>query len=508
MRQRLTLESGFSMTDITLIFPDQLFLKHPCIASPRQIYLVEEFLFYKVQPFHKQRLILLRSAMQRYGEMLRKNQSDVIYLPSKELSYRGSLFDILGKKHIKNIHLCEFADEWLYQDLMIGAEKYGWKIHSYPSPGFICSNQELKTFFANKTHYSMAQFYAYQRKSQNILMEGGRPTGGKYSFDTDNRKKIPKSLLIPPTFIPHQKPEIEKIIAEVENEFTDAIGDAAPFLYPTTHQEARKALEFFLKDKLPFFGAYQDAIQKEESFLFHSVLSPLLNIGLLTPQEVIQAALNHAKKHSVPLNSLEGFLRQIMGWREFVRASYLLKGSYQRSFNFFHHHETIPKKFWEGSTGILPIDTVVQRILKTGYGNHIERLMVLGNFLLLTEASPDEIYRWFNGYFVDAYDWVMVPNVYGMSQYADGGLMTTKPYICSSNYILKMSNYPKGDWTEIWDGLFWRFVCKHRPLFSSNHRTLNLIQIINKNEESISSKVRKAELWLADYKSESKYYGH
>lgn len=437
--------------------------------------------------------------MQRYDEMLRKNQYDVIYIPSKELSYRGNLFDILGKKAIKNIHLCEFADEWLYQDLMIGAEKYGWKIHFYPSPGFICSNQDLKTFFADKKHYSMAQFYAYQRKSQNILMEGQRPIGGKYSFDTENRKKIPKNLPNPPTFFPQKNPNIEKIIAGVESEFNDAIGDATPFLYPTTHHEAREALEVFLKNKLAFFGDYQDAIQKEESFLFHSVLSPILNIGLLTPQEVIHAAINHSEKHSVPLNSLEGFLRQIMGWREFVRASYLIKGSYQRSFNFFQHHETIPKKFWKGETGILPIDTVIKRILRTGYCNHIERLMVLGNFLLLTEASPQEIYKWFMEYFVDAYDWVMVPNVYGMSQYADGGVIITKPYISSSNYILKMSNYPKGDWTEIWDGLFWRFIQKHDSLFSSNNRTLNLMQILKKNEKTIIPKVQKGETWLKNY---------
>lgn len=490
------------MNDITLIFPDQLFLNHPCITSQRQIYLVEEFVFFKVQPFHKQRLVLLKSAMQKYAEMLRKNKHEVIYIFSKDLTYRGNLFDLLGKKAIKNIHVAEFADEWLYKDLIRGAKKNGWDIHFYASPGFICSNQEIKAFFADKKHYSMAQFYAYQRKNQNILMKDQRPIGGKYSFDTENRKKIPKGLKIPPTFLPHKNSNTEKIIAQVESEFPDAIGEAVPFLYPTTHDEARKALEVFLNDKLAFFGDYQDAIQKEESFLFHSVLSPILNIGLLTPQEVIQAAVTYSEKHSIPINSLEGFLRQIMGWREFVRASYLFKGSYQRTFNFFQHHEKIPKKFWKGTTGILPIDTVIKRILKTGYCNHIERLMVLGNFLLLTEASPHEIYKWFMGYFVDAYDWVMVPNVYGMSQYADGGLITTKPYISSSNYILKMSNYPKGEWTEIWDGLFWSFLQKHHTLFSSNNRTLNLMQILKKNESSIIPKIRKAELWLMDYKSD------
>ncbi len=351
----------------------------------------------------------------------------------------------------------------------------------------------------------MAQFYAFQRKSQDILMEGPSPVGGKYSFDNENRKKIPKGLSAPSLFRPPKNSYTEEVIAEVENEFPDAIGDAAPFLYPTTHAEAHKALRLFLKDKLALFGDYQDAIQKEESFLFHSVLSPLMNTGLLTPQEVIHAAINHAQKHSVSLNSLEGFLRQIMGWREFVRASYLLKGSFQRSSNFFHHHEKIPKRFWEGSVGILPIDTIIKRILKTGYCNHIERLMVLGNFLLLTETSPHEIYKWFMGHFVDAYDWVMVPNVYGMSQYADGGTIVTKPYVSSSNYIIKMSNYPKGEWTEIWDGLFWRFLQKHHSLFSSNYRTLSLIQILKKNESSIFPKIQKAEVWLTDYRSSSTY---
>lgn len=487
------------MTDITLIFPDQLFLNHPCILSGRQIYLIEEFLFFKVQPFHKQRLVLLKSAMQKYADMLRQNQHEVIYISSKDLSCRGDFCDLLGKKAIKNIHIAEFADEWLYQDLMTGAKKYGWDIHFHQSPGFVCSNEDLKAFFGNKKHHSMAQFYAYQRKRHHILMNGQSPVGGKYSFDTENRKKIPKSLHVPSTFFPPKNLDLEKIIKEVENEFPNAIGDADPFLYPTTHHEAKKALQMFLKDKLAYFGDYQDAIQKEDSFLFHSVLSPILNIGLLTPQEVIQAAIHYSEKHSVPINSLEGFLRQIIGWREFVKASYLLKGSYQRSCNFFHHHENIPKKFWQGTTGILPVDTSVQRILKTGYCNHIERLMVLGNFLLLTEASPHEIYGWFMAYFVDAYDWVMVPNVYGMSQYADGGVITTKPYISSSNYILKMSNYPRGEWTEIWDGLFWRFVHKHRSLFSSNHRTLNLVHMISKNEEKIFQKIQKGELWLSHY---------
>lgn len=489
------------MTDITLIFPDQLFLEHPGIASGRVIYLVEEFLFFKVQEFHKQRLVLLRMAMRKYAERLTQQHHKVIYISSKDLPHRRSFCDMLGKKRIENIHLAEFADEWLEQDLARGAEKYGWNLHRYPSPGFFCSNQELANFFAGKDHYSMAQFYAYQRKNRDVLMMGQSPVGGKYSFDTENRKKIPKGLQVPPSFVPPGSPRLDQVIAEVESEFSSAIGEALPFLYPTTHEEAHQALQMFLRDRLACFGDYQDAIDKDESFLFHSVLSPVLNIGLLTPQEVIQSAIAHAQKYAIPINALEGFVRQIMGWREFIRASYLLKGSAQRKSNFFDHHQKLPHCFWKGKVGLLPLDTTIQRVLRTGYCNHIERLMILGNFMLLTETSPQEIYRWFMGYFVDAYDWVMVPNIYGMSQYADGGVIVTKPYISSSNYILKMSNYPKGEWTEIWDGLFWRFYQKHQALFSANHRTSALLKILKTNENSITPKIRKADRWLADYRA-------
>lgn len=491
------------MTDITLIFPDQLFQNHPAIVPGRTIYLVEEFLFFKVQPFHKQRLVLLIAAMRSYAESLLRQKKKVVYIHSKELTKRGDLFEILADRNIQNVHLAEFADEWLYQDLMDASQKYNWKINFYPSPAFICSNQEVRTFFAGKECYSQAQFYAYQRKKLNILMDGKRPIGGKYSFDAENRKKIPKDLVIPPPFIPKHDHKLDLLIDEVEKEFPKAIGEARPFLYSYTHDQAKQVLNEFLEHKLASFGDYQDAIQKDDSTLFHSVLSPLLNTGLITPREVVNATLAYAENHSLPLNSLEGFLRQIIGWREFVRASYILDGSSQRSVNFFDYHRKIPKTFWEGATGVLPIDMLIKNVMRTGYCNHIERLMVLGNFLLLTESSPHEVYRWFMSCFVDAYDWVMVPNIYGMSQYADGGKIVTKPYVSGSNYLLKMSNYPKGEWTEIWDGLFWRFLQVHRSIFASNPRTGSLLQLFEKNKTTILPKIRKAENWLKIYRNQS-----
>ena len=204
----------------------------------------------------------------------------------------------------------------------------------------------------------------------------------------------------------------------------------------------------------------------------------MLNIGLLSPRQIIDAAL--AMIDEVPLNSLEGFVRQIMGWREFMRITYERRGRSQRSRNYWGFTRQIPESFWKGTTGILPLDTTIKKALKSGYCHHIERLMVVGNFMLLCEFDPDEVFGWFMEMFVDAYDWVMVPNVYAMSQFADGGGMCTKPYISGSNYLMKMSDYKKGDWQPIWDGLFWRFMHVHRDFFLSNPRLGMLVKTFDK----------------------------
>ena len=199
----------------------------------------------------------------------------------------------------------------------------------------------------------------------------------------------------------------------------------------------------------------------------------MLNVGLITPQEIVSESLQFARKNNIPINSTEGFIRQIIGWREFIRGIYECKGSEQRTKNFWGFKRKIPKSFYDGSTGIEPIDITIKKVLKTGYCHHIERLMVLGNFMILCEFDPDEVYRWFMELFIDAYDWVMVPNVYGMSQFADGGLMATKPYISGSNYLMKMSDYKKGEWQTIWDALFWRFMHVHRDFFSKKSKARN-----------------------------------
>ena len=214
----------------------------------------------------------------------------------------------------------------------------------------------------------------------------------------------------------------------------------------------------------------------------------MLNVGLITPKEVIANCLIYAKENNIPINSTEGFVRQIIGWREFIRGVYEVKGSEERTTNFWNFNRKIPASFYDGTTGIAPIDQTIKKVLQTGYCHHIERLMILGNFMLLCEFDPDEVYRWFMELFIDAYDWVMVTNIYGMSQFADGGTMASKPYISGSNYIKKMSNYKKGEWQNIWDGLFWRFMHTHREFFLSNPRLGMLVRMFDKMPEETQQK--------------------
>ena len=261
---------------------------------------------------------------------------------------------------------------------------------------------------------------------------------------------------------------------------------------------AERWLDRFLEERFYLFGDYEDAISHRERVLFHGVLTPLMNVGLLTPQKVLDRALDFADTHHLPINCLEGFVRQVIGWREFVRGAYASMGVASRRGNFWSFEDRpIPKPFYEGNTGIDPVDCVIKRVIKHGWCHHIERLMILGNFMLLCGFHPRRVYDWFMELFVDAYDWVMVPNVYGMSQFADGGSFTTKPYISGSNYVRKMSDFPKEEWCEVWDGLFWMFIKNHEDFFRKQHRLGMMTRQLDKmGSERLETHFRNAERFL------------
>ncbi|MBD3272257.1 MAG: cryptochrome/photolyase family protein [Elusimicrobia bacterium] len=481
-----------------IIFPHQLFKDNPVLAHDRRIFLVEHGRFFTDYNFHKHKLILHHATLQSYRQYLAKKNYDLVNVDLSDAPDIYFVFKSIKKNKLTQVHYVDTVDTDLENQIARAAKHNRLTVIKHETPMFLNTTADIDAYFSGIVHYAQTPFYIHQRKKFNILVDHDKPEGGQWSFDQANRKPLPKNLRIPEI---HETPS-NKFVYEagtiIEKMFSANPGRSGGFMYPVSFEQAEAWLGDFLKNRFEYFGAYEDAISSDQHVLFHSVLSPLLNIGLLTPRYVVNAALTYARKHSVPLNSLEGFIRQIIGWREFIRGVYTRAGEEQRTTNYWKHNRPLSKKFYDGTTGIDPIDTAIHTLLNTGYVHHIERLMVLGNFMFLCEINPDDVYRWFMELCIDAYDWVMVPNVYGMSQYADGGLMTTKPYLSGSHYILTMSNYEKGHWCAIWDGLYWRFVKKHRDYFKHNPRIAPVISQLDRMDgERLQSHCMTAERFLA-----------
>ena len=489
------------MTTVALVFPHQLFINNPVLrAAPKKVLLVEHSLFFGDDQypmrFHKQKLAYHRATMTSYASLLRNKKLSVELVP-----YEGGncvlsrICQQAVKQGHKRIVVAELNDYALHKRLYQAVADAGIVLDERESPGFINSQKDNRNWREGRKRWFMADFYQWQRKRLDILMGGDKPTGGQWSFDDDNRKKLPKSLISDLPTLPRvaRSPSIKDAISSVESEFSDAPGLLSSWHYPTTHAAADRWLDAFLEERYEKFGPYEDAIVAGHNYLYHAVLTPMLNIGLLTPQQVIDKALDAARSNNVPINSVEGFVRQIIGWREFMRASYHDLGVSMRTTNHWQHKRPLPEAFYDGTTGIDPIDDVILRIRDTGYCHHIERLMILGGFMFLCEIAPDDIYRWFMEMFIDSYDWVMVPNVYAMSQNADGGAITTKPYFSGSNYVLKMSNYKKGEWSLIWDALFWRWIFKNSKALKGNPRWAMMVR----NGEKMSEEKRQAHKRIA-----------
>ena len=485
-----------------LIFPHQLFQKPSWLAKETVIYLIEEFLFFKQFPFHKQKIAFHRASMKSYEDYLQSLGFEVHYVEAIESrSDIRLLIAELSQQKIERISYVDPSDCWLEKRIEESCVKHHITIEKLTSPMFLNTSDELLPFFrGDKKKYHQTSFYIEERKKRNVLLTSeGSPEGGKWTYDTENRKKYPAKKIPPHIQFPDADVYYKEATTYVQEHFSDHLGNLNDLsLYPTNHLTTSKWLDQFLEHRFMEFGPYEDAIVGENSLLHHSVLTPMLNVGLITPQEIIDRSLDYAKKHQVLLNSTEGFVRQIMGWREFIRGIYMSRGTDQRTTNFWGFSKKIPSSFYTGTTGIDPIDITIKKVLETGYCHHIERLMVLGNFMVLCEFDPDEVYRWFMEMFIDAYDWVMVPNVYGMSQFADGGMMASKPYISGSNYLIKMSNFKKGDWQASWDGLFWRFMHTHRSFFLSNPRLGMLVRMFDKMpDEKRQKHLENGELFLS-----------
>lgn len=473
---------------VGLIFPHQLFQSHAIYHQCDRLILIEEQLFFKEFAFHKQKLAFHRSSMRAHEEFLSGKGMHIDYIESFDpRSDIKLLIAEISESGTSNIHIINPTDNWLEKKISSAIKLTSLNLIEYENPLFINTRKDLSKFFReDKKSFFQTSFYKQERKRLGLLLdENQNPLGGKWSFDSENRKKFPKNRIPPSISFPSPNKYWLEALEYVELNFANNPGQLPKNpIYPIDSAQAITWFEEFLENRFNGFGDYEDAIVRDELILYHSMLTPMMNVGLLSPEYVINRTIDYIKTSDVPLNSAEGFVRQIIGWREFIRGMYECMGSFSRTRNYWGFKRKIPASFYDGTTGILPIDDTIKKILKTGYCHHIERLMVLGNFMLLCEFDPDEVYRWFMELFIDSYDWVMVPNIYGMSQFADGGSFATKPYISGSNYLLKMSNYPKGDWQATWDGLFWRFMNEHRSFFLKNPRLSMLVRSFDKMDKN------------------------
>jgi deoxyribodipyrimidine photolyase-related protein len=460
--------------EAALVYPHQLFARHPALERGRMVFLIEDPLFFGNDPrwplaAHRQKLLLHRASMRAYAAELATAGHRVSYIEIRDGADTDSarLLEETLPNSVKPVHLADPVDEVLMRRIRRFAGNQGIDLVIHESPNFLTPPDFLNQYTGRPKKPFMARFYEAQRKRMGILIEDdGTPCGGRWSFDEENRARLPKGHVPPSEPQAPANAFTREATDYVKRRFPDNPGSLEHFRWPVTRSEAQAWFERFLDERLDCFGPYEDAISTRHATIYHSAITPMLNIGLLDPADVVRRVLSR----DVPLNSKEGFIRQVIGWREFMRGIYQHRGSAIRTRNFWNFERSMPAAFYDGTTGIPPVDRVIRQVLADGYCHHIERLMVLGNFMLLCRIRPDDVYRWFMELFVDAYDWVMVPNVYGMSQFADGGTFTTKPYLSGSNYVLKMSDETKGSWCATWDGLFWTFIADHLDFFLSNPR--------------------------------------
>ena len=452
-------------------------------------FMSEDYELCSYEKHHKLKLLFYLSCMRSYCDELKESGFNVSYLSSDSKDFKVPFFEklkrIMIKSKVNEITSFEIEDKPFEKkfNLFVKKEKIIW--NTIKSPMFINSRDKFNKYLKDGKKPLMQTFYKETRRDLNILIEDDKkPTGGKWSYDTENRKRIPKEIDIPilPKMI--KTNHTSNLITIIEKHFKDHHGNLKDFWLATRREDAIKLLNFFLDKKINLFGDYEDAVSQKDNILFHSALSPYMNVGLITPEEIIKKTIDLHKKRNIKLNSLEGFIRQIIGWREFLRGIYQNYSKKMETENFFNHKRKMKKSWYAGNTGIVPLDHSIKNALHNGWSHHIERLMILANIMNLCEIKPKYVYKWFMEMYIDSSEWVMVPNIYGMGLFSDGGIFSTKPYICGSNYLIKMTDFKKGQWCDIVDGLYWRFINKNRDFFLSNARLAMMVRIFDsmKNE--------------------------
>lgn len=435
-------------------------------------------------PHHVQKIAGIFSAMRQFATELKRAGHQVKYFKILE-SEEIELWDILHSACVKiGTHVLQFMqpDEIRLHENLLNLNKRGIELEVFSTEHFISTPEEFRETFKNKKTFLMESFYRKLRKKTGILMEGEQPLGGTWNYDSQNRKKLPKNHTIPPPYLPQTDvSEIYKEILEANLPVIGSIGDPKYFYWPTNWKQANDIFEHWLEYSFERFGDYQDAMTTENWALYHSRISFALNIKLLRPLDICLRAEAYFKENEhIPINAAEGFIRQILGWREFMRGVYWERMPEFGQENYFGHDRKLPEWFWTGKTSMKCLSHSITQSLQHAYAHHIQRLMVTGNFALLAGIDPSELDMWYLGIYIDAFEWVEITNTRGMSQYADGGWIATKPYVASANYMKKMGNYCSNctynEKTKVdsdscpFNALYWDFFDRNRDKLGNNFR--------------------------------------
>jgi deoxyribodipyrimidine photolyase-related protein len=473
------------------VFPAEILAKKPLLIF------VESLAYATAIPHHKQKLVYILSAQRHFAEECFGSGFAVLNLWTE-----GTHAQALGEflRTYPTIQLTYMLpSEWdtrqAIADLVI---QFPQRVQSIPNQFFLADLNQFQSKI--RKGYRLETFYREMRKITGFLIDNGKPVGGKWNFDQDNRKSLPKGVSIPAIAVFPPDPITTAVIQEITEFFPNHFGEITKFGLAVTRSQALSLAAQFMSERLDSFGTYEDAMQAKEPFLFHSVLSIYLNNGLLLPRELCEMAIAAYENGQARLNSVEGFVRQILGWREFIRVYYEAQMPSVRSANHFKFELNLPQMYWDGKTDLACMQDAIANVIDNAYTHHIQRLMVLSNFSNLTLTNPLQLNQWFWFAYADAYEWVELPNVLGMATFADGGILASKPYVSSGNYINKMSNYCRNCQYDVkqktgakacpFNYLYWNFVDAYRQDFNENGRISVMTGMFDRKSESEQQEIK------------------
>lgn len=468
---------------------------------------------------HKKKIVLILAAMRHFADRLREMGFQVVYRMLDDPDNRGNFSDELART-VRELRpdsiVVTDASEWRVSLMQQGwARALNVPVEVRPDTRFICAIDDFKLWAEGRKQLRMEYFYRDMRRKTQLLMEGEEPAGGQWNFDHDNRKPAKADLMMPQPARAQASLHVADVIALVTREFGDHFGDIAPFWFAVTEADAQTAFEHFVRTGLAHFGDYQDAMLTGEPFLYHSIIALYMNIGLLDPLAVCQRVEAAWRAGQVPLNAAEGFIRQIIGWREYVRGIYWLKMPGYENENFFGHTRAVPDFYWTGETKMACVREAVTQTRTEAYAHHIQRLMVTGNFALLAGVDPKALHHWYLTVYADAFEWVELPNTLGMSQFGDGGLLASKPYVASGAYIQRMSDYCGTCAYNVkerttakacpFNALYWDFLGRNRDKLARNPRMAQMYRVYDKFADDEKGRItERAQGFLATVKAPDK----